>query len=169
MGYRTILLGTFTLTVVFDLTVAVEVGLILACVFFIYTMSTLFRLERDAVSPPGVRVHRLYGSLFFGAVAKVEAVGEALPPGTRAVVLEMHRLVLMDSTGLDAVQQLHRTLKRQGVRLLLCDLNEQPLLLIRHAEFDALLGQGNLLPDLATALGQLAGDVGPTTFIAPAG
>jgi SulP family sulfate permease len=50
------------------------------------------------------------------------------------------------------VQQLHRTLKRQGVRLLLCDLNEQPLLLIRQAEFDALLGPGNLLPDLATAL-----------------
>jgi sulfate permease, SulP family len=138
--------------VVFDLTVAVEVGLILACVFFIYRMSTLFRVELDATSPAGVRVHHLYGSLFFGAVAKVEAVGEALPAGTRAVVLEMHRLVLMDSTGLDAVQQLHRTLKRQGVRLLLCDLNEQPLLLIRQAEFDALLGQGNLLPDLPTAL-----------------
>ena len=151
-GYRTILLGTFTLTVVFDLTVAVEVGLILACVFFVYTMSTLFRVERDAAAPPGVVVQRLYGSLFFGAVAKVEGVGEALPAGTHTVVLEMHRLVLMDSTGLDAVQQLHRTLKRAGVRLLLCELNEQPMTLIRRAEFDAVLGEGNLLPDLAAAL-----------------
>jgi sulfate permease, SulP family len=169
MGYRTIMLGTFVLTVVFDLTVAVEVGLILACVFFIYRMGTLFRVELDATSPAGVRVHRLYGSLFFGAVAKVEAVGDALPADTRAVVLEMHRLVLMDSTGLDALQQLHRALKRQGVRLVLCDLNEQPLLLIRHAEFDAVLGPGNLLPDLATALGQLAGEAGPTTLVMAAG
>ncbi len=151
-GYRTILLGTFTLTVVFDLTVAVEVGLVLACVFFVYTMSTLFRVERDAASPPGVVVQRLFGSLFFGAVSKVEGVAEALPPGTRAVVLEMHRLVLMDSTGLDALQQLHRTLKRQNIRLLLCDLNEQPLTLVRRAEFDAVLGDGNLLPDLPAAL-----------------
>jgi sulfate permease, SulP family len=156
-GYRTILLGTFTLTVVFDLTVAVEVGLVLACVFFIYTMSTLFRVELDAAaSPPGVRVHRLYGSLFFGAVAKVEAVGEGLPAGTRAVVLELHRLLLMDSTGLDALQQLHRTLQRTGVRLVVCELNEQPLALIRRAEFDAVLGDANLVADLSTALAALA-------------
>ena len=156
MGYRTILVGTFLLTVIFDLTVAVEVGLVLACVFFIYRMSTLFRVELDAASPTGVRIHHLYGSLFFGAVAKVEAVGDALPAGTRAVVLEMHRLVLMDSSGLDALEQLHRTLKRQGVQLLMCDLNEQPLALIRRAEFDALLGEDKLLPDLASALASLA-------------
>ena len=156
MGYRTILVGTFLLTVIFDLTVAVEVGLVLACVFFIYRMSTLFRVELDEASPAGVRVQHLYGSLFFGAVAKVEAVGDALPAGTRAVVLEMHRLVLMDSSGLDALEQLHRTLKRQGVQLLMCDLNEQPLALIRRAEFDALLGEDKLLPDLASALASLA-------------
>jgi SulP family sulfate permease len=156
IGYRTIMLGTFALTVVFDLTVAVQVGLILACVFFVYRMSTLFRVELDAASPRGVRVHRLYGSLFFGAVAKVEAVADALPAGTRAVVLEMDHLVLVDSTGLDALQQLHRTLKRQGVRLLLCDLNEQPRLLLHNAGFDAVLGDGNLLPDLASALRALA-------------
>jgi SulP family sulfate permease len=152
MGYRTILLGTFALTVVFDLTVAVEVGLVLACVFFIYRMGTLFRVEADAAAPPGVQVRRLYGSLFFGAVGKVEAVGEALPAGTHAVVLEMHRLVSIDSTGLDALQQLHRGLQRQGVRLLLCDLNEQPLELIRRAEFDAVLGASNLQRSLADAL-----------------
>ena len=149
--YRLILVGTFLLTVVFDLTVAVQVGLVLACVFFIYRMSALFRVE-PAAGPPGVAVFRLYGALFFGAVAKVEAVGEALPPGTRAVVLEMHRLVSMDTSGLDALQQLHRTLARQGVRLLLCDLNEQPLDLVRRSGFDALLGNGHVTLDLETAL-----------------
>ena len=152
MPYRTILVGTFALTVIFDLTVAVEVGLILACVFFIYRMSTLFRVEPLADSPPGVQVYRLYGSLFFGAVAKLEGVADTLPPGTRAVVLEMHRLVSLDTSGLDALEQLHRALTRQEVRLLLCDVNVQPLGLMRRSGFEVLLGEDNLWPDLALAL-----------------
>ncbi|HET6788070.1 MAG TPA: SulP family inorganic anion transporter, partial [Aquabacterium sp.] len=74
--YRIILLGTFFLTVVFDLTVAVEVGLVLACLFFIYRMSHLFTIEAidlgDRSLHSGVCAWRLYGSLFFGAVGKVE-------------------------------------------------------------------------------------------------
>jgi len=149
--YRLILLGTFFLTVVFDLTVAVQVGLALACVFFIYRMSALFRVERIE-GPPGVAVFRLFGALFFGAVGKVEAVGETLPPGTRVVVLEMHQLVSMDSSGLDALQQLHRALARRGLPLLLCHLNEQPLDLVRRSGFEALLGPGHVAADLDTAL-----------------
>jgi SulP family sulfate permease len=163
--YRAILLGTFFLTVVFDLTVAVQVGLLMACAFFIYRMGTLFSVSLDASAAaqgvPGVRVYRLYGSLFFGAVAKVEAVGEDLPSGTRAVVLQLHRLVLIDTSGLDALLQLHRVLKRQGVLLLLCDLNEQPLDMIRRAEFDALLGSENLLTDLPAALARAAAHAKP--------
>ena len=152
LPYRTILLGTFVLTVVFDLTVAVQAGLILACVFFIYRMSTLFRVETVADAPAGIRVCRLYGSLFFGAVAKLEAVADGLTPDTRAVVLEMHRLVSMDTSGLDALEQLHRTLHRQGVRLLVCDVNAQPRGLMKRAGFEALLGEDNLWPDLPLAL-----------------
>ena len=72
--YRTVLLGTFVLTVVFDLTVAIEVGLVLACAFFIWRMSQLFSVEPAAhlEAPAGVQVRRLYGSLFFGAVNKLE-------------------------------------------------------------------------------------------------
>ncbi len=150
--YRTVLLGTFFLTVVFDLTVALQVGLVLACGFFIYRMSQLFRVESAPDSPPGVRVHRLYGALFFGAVSKLEAVAQGLPEGTRAVVLEMHQLVSMDNSGLDALMQLHRALSRQGVRLVLCDLNEQPHALVRRAGFDAVLGKANLTAHLGAAL-----------------
>ncbi|MBC7992011.1 MAG: STAS domain-containing protein [Rhizobacter sp.] len=150
--YRTVLLGTFFLTVVFDLTVAVQVGLVLACGFFIYRMSMLFRVETAPDSPPGVLVYRLYGALFFGAVSKVEAVSQALPEGTRAVVLEMHQLVSMDNSGLDALTQLHRALGRQGVRLVLCDLNEQPRALVHRAGFDAVLGEANLTAHLGAAL-----------------
>ncbi|KQV90457.1 SulP family inorganic anion transporter [Rhizobacter sp. Root1221] len=153
--YRLIMVGTFFLTVVVDLTVAVQVGLVLACVFFIYRMSALFRVE-PAGGPAGVAVFRLYGALFFGAVAKVEAVAEAVPADARVVVLEMHQLVSMDTSGLDALQQLHRTLARQGVALVLCELNDQPLSLVRRSGFDALLGEGRVAPDLAQALQQAA-------------
>ncbi|WP_374591075.1 SulP family inorganic anion transporter [Aquabacterium sp.] len=152
--YRTILLGTFFLTVVFDLTVAVEAGLVLACLFFIYRMSSLFRVERlhlDGV-PERVRVYRLYGSLFFGAVAKLEALEEAVPAGTEVVVLEMQRLVSMDTTGLDALAQLHKALERLGARLVLCDVNEQPLGLMARSGFDQRLGPGSVFADLSAAL-----------------
>lgn len=155
--YRTILIGTFVLTVVFDLTVAVEVGLVLACVFFVYRMGTLFRIEPDAASTPRVRVLRLYGALFFGAVTRVETVAQDLPPGTRAVVLEASRLVSIDTSGIDALLQLQRTLARQDVRLLFCGLNEQPLDLIRRSGFEGVIGADRLAPDLASALARAEG------------
>jgi SulP family sulfate permease len=128
------------------------VGLVLACGFFIYRMSTLFRADPAPDSPPGVQVYRLYGTLFFGAVAKIEAIAQTLPAGTQAVVLEMHQLVSIDNSGLDAVGQLHKALERQGVRLILCDLNEQPREMVKRSGFDAELGLENITPHLGGAL-----------------
>jgi SulP family sulfate permease len=158
MNYRILLVGTFVLTVVFDLTVAVEVGLILACVFFIYRMSTLFRIEPEAVGAtrPGVQVMRLYGALFFGAVGKVEAATQYLQPDTHAVVLRMNRLIAIDTTGLDALEQLHRTLHRRGIRMLLCEVNEQPMSLMRRAGFLDHIGESSVAPDLDEALRRCA-------------
>ena len=150
--YRTILLGTFVLTVAFDLTVAVEVGLVLACLFFIYRMSTLFRAEPldDATGlPPGARVLKLYGSLFFGAVGKVEGLAEQLPADCRELLLDMQLLVSMDSSGLDALAQLQRALARQGRRLTLCGLNPQPASLIERGGLALALGEDGIHADLA--------------------
>jgi SulP family sulfate permease len=154
-GYRLLMLGTFFLTIVFDLTVAVEVGLVLSCVFFIWRMGQLFSIQPlpAAELPAGVCAFALYGSLFFGAVGKIEALPEQLPAGTRAVVLDMQRLVLVDSSGLDALEQMHRSLKRQNVALVLANVNEQPLALMRSVGFEASLGPENIVPDLAGAAG----------------
>jgi SulP family sulfate permease len=151
--YRTILVGTFLLTVIFDLTVAVQVGLILACVFFIYRMGTLFKVQPydKTPLPPGVVSFELFGSLFFGAVGKVEALEEQIAPGTRAVVLEMHRLISMDTSGLDALSQLQRKLKKQGTGLVLANVNEQPLSLMRRSGFAAELGEESIVPTVAAA------------------
>ena len=98
------------------------------------------------------------------AVAKLEAIGEGLAPGARAVVLEMHQLVSIDTSGVDALKQLHRVLERQGVRLVVCALNAQPLALIRQVEFDAVLGAaglgGSLIPSgIGILLGQFGAGV----------
>jgi sulfate permease, SulP family len=156
--YRTILVGTFVLTVVFDLTVAVEVGLVLACLFFIWRMGTLFSVRPFDAGPlpPGVLSFELFGSLFFGAVGKIEALEAQIAPGTRAVVLEMHRLISMDTSGLDALAQLHRKLKRRDIALVLANVNEQPLSLMRRAGFVAELGEDAIVPTAAAAFGEPA-------------
>ncbi|MDT8999293.1 SulP family inorganic anion transporter [Paucibacter sp. APW11] len=150
LQYRTILLGTFVLTVVFDLTVAVEAGLVLACLFFIYRMSTLFRVEplQDASLPTDARVMRVFGSLFFGAVGKVEDLAESQPANCRELVLDLHQLISMDTSGLDALAQLQRSLARQGQRLVLCSLNEQPASLLRRGGLAEALGESGLYANL---------------------
>ena len=101
--------------------------------------------------PPGVAVFELYGSLFFGAVGKIESLAAQIPDGTRAVVLEMHRLVLLDTSGLDALEQLHATLDKRGIALVLAHVNPQPLSLIRRSGFAEALGPDQIVPTTADA------------------
>lgn len=145
LPYRVVMLGTFFLTVVFDLTVAVEAGLLLACGFFIWRMGQQFRvLPSSQALPPGTHAVELFGALFFGAVDKLEALAEALPPATTCLVLDLHRLISLDTSGLDALEHLHRTLAQRGIALHLVAPNEQPLSLMRRGGFIAALGAGHL-------------------------
>jgi sulfate permease, SulP family len=134
--YRVLMLGTFTLTVVFDLTVAVQVGLIAACVLFIQKMSSLFSVERTLLDDGALR-YKLYGSLFFGATAKIDPILQAVEsgPGEPEVVLDALHLVHLDTSGLDALRQLHKAvLQRQGT-LRIEHLQEQPREVIERAGF----------------------------------
>jgi SulP family sulfate permease len=155
LPYRTVMLGTFFLTVVFDLTIAVEAGLMAACAFFIYRMSALFSVRpvEGAPLPDGVQVFELFGSLFFGAVGKIEELPGRLAADTRVLVLEMHRVISMDTSGLDALEQLHRVLHRQGIALMLAEVNPQPLGLIRRSGFEAKLGPDCIVPKVSDAMG----------------
>lgn len=154
LPYRTVMLGTFFLTVVFDLTVAVEFGLLLACVFFIWRMSALFEVRPDTSStlPDGVQVFELYGSLFFGAVGKIEDLADQIRPGTRVLVLEMHQMISVDTSGIDALRQLARVLGRQSVGLVCANVNEQPLSLMRRSGFEAEIGADHIVPTVDEAL-----------------
>ncbi|MDN3919841.1 SulP family inorganic anion transporter [Roseateles violae] len=149
LPYRTLLLGTFGLTIVFDLTVAVEVGLVLACLLFIYRMGRLFRVEPLPDAPPGIRLLRLHGALFFGAVGRIDALAEQLPDDCSELVLDGSRLFAIDSSGLDALIQLQRALQRRQQSLVLCGLDEQPAGLVRRGGLADLLGPEGLHADLA--------------------
>lgn len=134
--YRLLMLGTFFLTVVFDLTVAVQAGLVLACALFIRRMSELFSVELVTMQPP-VLTYRLYGALFFGAAAKLdEAVNaaESAPRGM-TVVLDATHLIYLDATGVDALRQLHRAVLARGGLLRVESLQPQPLEVIVRSGF----------------------------------
>ena len=156
--YRAKLFATFLLTVMVDLTVAMEVGMAAACVVFVYRMGTLFRVEPDTLHPVtarGVITYRLYGPLFFAAVAKLEALPDELPPGTTTLVLDAHQLVSIDASGLTAFENVHRALTRAKIRLVLVGLDEQPLAAIRKWGLDTLFGAENLFADRDSAFAEL--------------
>ncbi|MDP9894245.1 SulP family sulfate permease [Variovorax boronicumulans] len=141
--YRLLMLGTFFLTVVFDLTVAVQVGIVLACALFIRRMSGLFSVELETLQPP-VLTYRIYGALFFGAAAKLdEAVNAAeRAPRGMTVVLDATHLIYLDASGIDALRQLHRAvLARDGV-LRLESLQPQPREVIERSGFADELAAG---------------------------
>jgi SulP family sulfate permease len=153
--YKAVLLTTFVLTVVLDLTVAVEVGMVLAAVLFITRVSQLTGVEELSTSPNGaVQTYALYGSLFFGAATKLEpllAHGSPEDPA-RAIVLDMHKVISVDNTGLDILEALRRTLARNGKTLILSDANAQPRTLFERSGFAERLGRENLTADLDAAL-----------------
>jgi SulP family sulfate permease len=164
MNYRIVMLATFLLTVIFDLTVAVEVGLVLASLFFIYRVSDLTKLEpidlkgyegaalREGEAPHHVAAYKLFGSLFFGAVGKIEALLDHSRENITVVILEMHQVINIDTTGLDALEALHDVLLEEGRHLILAGLTQQPASLIRRSGFIEELGEANVASDLSAAL-----------------
>jgi SulP family sulfate permease len=161
--YRTILLTTLALTVVFDLTVAVEAGLVLASLFFIYRISSLTRVDAvdlgaRAQLPNGrtVGAWRLFGSIFFGSVTKIEGLLDPARPLPDVVILEMHKVINIDTTGLDAIESLHAALRRREGRLILADLNEQPMSLVTRSGLREVLGPDNIVANLEEALERAA-------------
>ncbi|HEY3049409.1 MAG TPA: SulP family inorganic anion transporter [Polaromonas sp.] len=134
--YRLIMLGTFFLTVIFDLTVALQVGLILACVLFVRRMSSLFQVVETSRSDDAASF-QLYGSLFFGAVAKIDpilTVVENAPQGLM-IRLDVQSLQSLDTSGLDVLEQLHKAIVLRGGRLVLAGLNAQPKAVMERSGF----------------------------------
>jgi SulP family sulfate permease len=157
LPYRITLLAVFFLTVVFDLTVAVEVGLIAACLTFIYRISSLSRSETvSRLDHPGLAGHeshvqawRLYGALFFGAVKLVEDIEDKIT--TPALVIDLKNVIYVDSSGADALMNLIDTCRKKEVQLIICGLLHQPLDIARRTGLLDHL-EGRLEPDLPAGI-----------------
>jgi len=156
LPYRVTLVSVFLLTVVFDLTVAVEFGIFAACLTFIYRISSLSRAERiTAAEQPllagqdgRIAVWRLYGTVFFGATKLVESLEDRLP--ARALVLDLKNVIYVDSTGAEALEGLSKACEARGVALIVSGLMGQPMDIVRRIGlYQRLLG--HLQPDVASA------------------
>ena len=168
---RLVWLVTFVLTVLADLTVAVEVGMILAALLFIRRVAATTTVSRvteeyvvrgrehmlqDKEIPDYVAIFRIHGPFLFGTTDKLaDAVGplEALPP---IVVLRLRNMTAIDATGLKAIEDLAEALQRSGRALLLCGAPPQPSRLMEQAEFHRHVGSENILPNVDAALQRAA-------------
>jgi sulfate permease, SulP family len=146
VGDRAVLLLTFALTVVFDLTVAIEVGLVLAAFLFMHRMSEVVAISSDvslleeeaddfggtaqpsqrAQLPAGVEVFQVSGPLFFAVANRLDDVLNQFPRAPRVFILRVRLVPLIDASGVTALKQLLERCRRHGTRVILSGLREQP-------------------------------------------
>ena len=166
-------LATFTLTVVADLTVAVEVGMVLAALLFIRRVANTTSVARvtsalidegrvhslqGTTLPKYAAIYRIHGPFLFGATDKLACITDqldALPP---IVIVRLRHVPAMDASGLQALEDLAVRLRESGRALVLCGARDQPAHLVRRAEFHEHVGERNICASVRVAL-QRAADI----------
>lgn len=167
---RLILINTFLLTVFIDLTIAIEVGLVLAALSFIKKMSdvTEARLLTESIRaaeegneavqisnkeiPKGVEIFEVYGTLFFGAIDKFRETIRQLEKAPKVIILQTQHLLVIDGSGLKALEDLFNQLQKEKTILLVSGLHKQPMFeLIRSGLFDK-IKEENFFGNLEEAL-----------------
>jgi SulP family sulfate permease len=164
---RVVWLMTFGLTVLADLTVAVEIGMLLAALLYIYRVSQTTTVApvteeyiedgrphilQDKLLPPYVLVLRIHGPFLFGATEKLSEATvnvDSLPP---VVILRLRNMTALDATGLHELEKLGQRLRATRRTLLLCGARSQPEQLLRQSSFLHYLGEENMLPHVEAAL-----------------
>lgn len=161
-----VLFTAFILTVVFDLVVAIEIGMVLACLLFIKRMSEETRAdswtyiddEDDTQEsdremkklPREIRVYNISGPLFFGAADIIEKI--IVKEFTTCLVLRMTGVPALDSTALNALQDLVAFCKSKNITVVFSHVNEQPMKVMTKAGFVELVGSNNFCPNITAAL-----------------
>jgi SulP family sulfate permease len=162
---------TMTLTVVTDLTFAVEVGMVLAALMFIRKVSrttTVSPVTKDYVEDSRVHVlqgkeipdyaivYRIHGPFLFGATDKFADILHSIDKLPRIVILRLRNMTAIDATGLGAIRDLADTLHDSGRSLLLCGAREQPSQLMKQAEFERHVGLENICGSITEAIARAA-------------
>lgn len=160
-------LTTFALTVFADLTVAVQVGIVLAALLFIrkvaktttvsavtkeYIEDGRLHVLQDKHIPDYVTVIRIHGPFLFGATEQLSAVTEPTDALTPVVILRLRNMTAIDATGLLALEDLADRLHATGRTLILCGARPQPAKLMHQIEFEQHVGRENICPHITAAL-----------------
>lgn len=166
-----VLVTTFSLTVVFDLTIAIEAGLFLSVLLFIKRMAEVasvgavtrelvdqesksddpMAIEKKTV-PEGVEVFEINGPFFFGAAYKFEESLDQLENPPAALIIRMRNVSAIDSTGIHVIEQVYKNQKKRGTALLLSGVHTQPLFALEKAGTFDLVGRENVLGNIDEAL-----------------
>jgi sulfate permease, SulP family len=164
-----LLITTFLLTVLIDLTVAIEVGVVLAAFLFMKRMANVTQVgfrtreiqgeeDEDLKSnikrtvPPGVEIFEIYGSLFFAAVDQFKDALRRVEKTPKVLILRMRHVLALDATGLKALEDLLKKMRKDKSVLILSGVHAQPLVVMDQADFLERLGRENLQPDIDAAL-----------------
>ncbi len=165
-----VLLITFFLTVVFDLTIAIEVGLLIACLLFMKRMaeSTQIKVIADEIDPndetdaevheehliipEGVEVYEINGPYFFGIANKFEELMAAMENHPKVRVIRMRRVPFIDSTGIHNLQNLCEMSHREGTHIVLSGVTPNVYSVLEHNGFCKLLGKDHICPNINVAL-----------------
>jgi len=167
-----VLLVTFALTVLIDLTVAIQVGVVLAAFLFMQRMSEVSQVssltggvpeeEEDdpnnarAISkrtvPPGVEVFEVYGSLFFGAIERFKDAMRRVDKKPKVLIIRMRMVPAIDATGLQVLEDVMERTAREGGKLLLTGVAEQPLKAMEQSGLLEKLGRENVMQNIDEAL-----------------
>ena len=163
-----VLVITFMLTVVFDLVVAIEVGMVLACLLFMKRMSDETGVRnwshtdeisdevRDAERarmrdiPSSISVCEITGPLFFGAADQIGLI--SVTEKTKCLILRMRGVPALDSTAMNSLTSLYEKCRKKKITLILSHVNDQPMRVIRKAGFDTLIGKENFSPNIDVAI-----------------
>jgi SulP family sulfate permease len=158
---------TFALTVLADLTVAVEAGMVLAALLYIRrvtTTTTVARVTPEYIDngrahslqlhdiPENVTIYRIHGPFLFGATDKLVELERDLPDFPKVVILRLRNMTAIDGTGLHALEHLADVLHATGRTLILCGMRDQPARMMARAEFHEHIGDANLAPTIEAAL-----------------
>ena len=153
-----VMLTCFSLTVVFDMVIAVTVGIVLAALLFMRRMAVLTRITLDTKPattmemPPGVKLYEIAGPMFFGAANVAMETLDSVSDDDRTVILSMKHVEVMDSTALVALESTLDRLGRGGRKVILSGIGAEPAALLERAGIKRIPGQLAFAPDLDTAV-----------------
>ncbi len=153
-----VMVVTFGLTVIFDLVIAIEVGLVMAFVLFMKRMSDETKISAWKNDPESelagiaenIKVFEIDGPLFFGSADKIPDI--VADENTKYLILRMRAVNAVDSTAMNALEALNDKCKKMGVRLILSHVNEQPMKIMKKSGFVEAVGTENFVPHIHDAL-----------------